>query len=145
MSAIYIEQKQYDKAGALLDIGLSMSPDDPVFTNLKSHILVAQNKPDQAIELLQNQSPSIADHPGYYAFLAFLYQQQGYYQLSAGLYGELANQDPENGLWWLGRAIGLEKSGQRNAALIAYQHASASRNLSVHLRAYVDEQIRKLQ
>ena len=145
LAAIYIEQQQYTRAMNLLSEGFSIAPGYPPFINLQARILAAQNKLQQAITLLQSTSPPIAEYPDYYAFLAALYQQRGDYLISAKLYDELINIQPDNGLWWLGKAIGLNANGQRNDALKAYQRASTTTNLTPQLQAYVDEQIAKLE
>ncbi len=145
LAAIYIKQKRYRQAQRLLSVGLSIHPELPTFLDLQARTLTAQGKRKQAIALLQKHSPSIRKYPNYYAFLAALYQQNGDYLFSAKLYDELVKIQPNNGLWWLGMAIGLNATEQRGAALHAYKQAELSSNLTPQLRAYVDEQITKLQ
>lgn len=145
LTVIYLKQKHYRQAQRLLGDGLRIAPEQVAFLNLQARLLVATGKRQRAIHLLQQHSPSIDTYPDYYAFLAALYQQNGDYLISAKLYDELVKIQPNNGLWWLGKAIGLNAYGQRGAALHAYKQAEVAPNLTPQLRAYVEEQIVKLQ
>ncbi|MCD6055344.1 MAG: tetratricopeptide repeat protein [Gammaproteobacteria bacterium] len=145
LAAIYIQQKDTLKANELLEAGLAIDPDYPRFVSLQARIQVAEGKLSQALAMLSNLSPPVSEYPDYYAFLAALHQQNGDYLVSAKIYDELSAIQPDNGLWWLGKAIGLNAAGQPQEALKAYRHAQISANLTPPLRAYIDEQIKSLE
>lgn len=133
------------QANQVLTVGLQQYPDYMPFIQLQANILVKQDRVADALNLLQKTTPSIEDNPGYYAFMAALYQRQGQYMMAARLYDQLVKLHPEQSTWWMGLGIALEAADKRNAALEAYAQALAGEDLKPLVRAFVENKISQLR
>ncbi|MFP4609838.1 MAG: tetratricopeptide repeat protein [Thiohalophilus sp.] len=144
LASLYIKSGRYVEAGSLLKEGLALAPQHTLFAKLYARVLLKQEKPDQAIAVLERQPPTPGADSEYYALLAAIYQQTGQHLKAAASYRDVLKVDPRQGNWWIGLGISLEKLEKYNEARSAYQRAINSTNLTQNLREYVDKRLAAL-
>jgi len=138
---LLLQENRQQQAEKVVDMGLVQQPNYLPFIELKARILVNENKISQALVLLERITPSINDHPDFYAFIAALYQRQGQAKFAAKLYEQLLMLQPTKGVWWIGLAIALESQGKHSEAQEAYARADSGQGLSPELKAYVETEL----
>ncbi len=100
---------------------------------LRAHWYSANNQPDEAIAVLNSLVPDVEADVEYHVLLAALYQQQGYGTEAVARYAELIRYNSEMPDWWVGMAIGLDRSEQYSSAAKAYKKALQMDGLRVEL------------
>lgn len=145
LSALLIDQGNPLKARQFLDDGLNRQPEYVPFIELKARILATQGKFKQALTLLQTVSPALDENPEYHAFIAAMYDQTNQFNLAANIYKQLININTNNGSWWFGLAVSLDKLGQTKTALDAYTKAATAGHLNPESLAYLQNRLHRLQ
>lgn|GEM_PF-1399166 len=77
--------------------------------------------------------------------LAEIYRDAGQYERAIEHYQALAEAEPEQGRWRVGRAVALEEQGDPEAALEAWRHTLEARHLDKALERYARSRIVELQ
>jgi Flp pilus assembly protein TadD len=140
LAVMLIKYGNSDQALSVLQTGLSQTPSNNQMAELAAHILVEKNQIKSALAVLKLAQPAtIQTAPDYYALMAGLYLQEKDYKQASLFYQALTNLNPQNGTWWAGLAISLEKLGQTQAAMNAYGQAETVGGLSPALEAYIDQ------
>jgi len=111
---------------------------------LRAHWHSANSQPDEAIAVLNSAVPEVAADVEYHVLLAALYQQQGYGTEAVAHYAELIRYNPEMPDWWVGMAIGLDRSEQYSSAAKAYQKALQMDGLRTELAAFAKQRLATL-
>ena len=136
-----IEQHALRDALLVLDTGLKIHPQHYDWLTLKAKMLVNMGRNEEAINLLAASGPDIREDPGYYAFLAALLQKQGRNEEAAAYYREVVEQKSDNGIWWMGLGISLERIARTDQAQIAYQNSLSDRSLTPDIREFVSNRL----
>lgn len=144
LAGIYIKSGHYVGAAELLREGIKIAPDYSLFAKLYARVLLEQNNPQLAIQILEKSATAADVEPDYHALLAATYQRVKNYNKAVAIYLQLVKINPSIGVWWLGLAISLEKSGKEKEALDAYQRAQKSGNLSTALIKFAHNRISAL-
>lgn len=144
LSGYYIKAGRYVEAAELLKQGTSVVPGHALFAKLYARVLLEQNNPKLAIEVLEKRAPAIAQNMEYHALLAATYQRVKDHKKAIATYLKLVKIKPSVGIWWLGLAISLEKSGNAKDAVDAYQRAQQTGNLSVGLTKFTTNRVSAL-
>jgi MSHA biogenesis protein MshN len=108
---------------------------------LRAHWYAAKNQPDEAIAVLNSRVPEIEADVEYHVLLAALYQQQGYGAEAVARYAELIRYNPDMPDWWVGMAIGLDRSEQYSSATKAYQRALEMDGLRTELAEFAKQRL----
>jgi MSHA biogenesis protein MshN len=138
-AAMLIKFGNTDQALSVLKTGLALDPSNNQMAELAAHVLVEKNQINQALAILKTAQPAtIEAAPDYYALMAGLYLKEKNYAQASIFYQSLTNLNPQNGTWWAGLAISLEKLGQTEAAMNAYNQAETVGGLSPSLEAFID-------
>ncbi len=145
LAALLIDQGNASKAEAIINDGLRMNPDFIPLIELKARLLTSQGQIKKALDLLQTESPPINENPEYHAFIAALYQKNDSNLLAIRLYKRLLALNPQNGNWWFGLGLSLEKLGEPSLAYDAYKKAIASGNVNQQSLAYLQNHIQSIQ
>ncbi|MEX2517393.1 MAG: AMIN domain-containing protein [Gammaproteobacteria bacterium] len=119
-------------------------PESTELKQLYAHLLMQQNKLADAAAILYISPPVLTDAPDYHALLAAVLQQLDQHAEAAGLYAELVELAPTQGVWWMGLGISLEETGHADKAIMAYRRALDSGRLTADLTDYVAARIRTL-
>ncbi len=138
---LLLQQGDRKSANYFVMAGLKLQPDYLPFVEFRAHILADENKPKEALSLLESFSPSIVENPNYHAFIAALYQRIGDANMSAKLYEQLLHVDSEKAVWWVGLGIALESQGRMHEAAGAYARASHCDGLTPELSAYISTRL----
>ena len=145
LAGIYIKSGRFIDAAELLSEGVKLSPEYPLFAKLYARVLLEQNKPQLAIKILEQGSANINVEPDYFALLAATYQRVKNHKKAIEIYLRLVKVRPAAGIWWLGLAISLEKSGKNKEALEAYQRAKNTGNLKAGLIKFTNNKVTALK
>jgi MSHA biogenesis protein MshN len=124
---------------------LRLNPDFIPLIELKARQLTTQGQIKKALTLLQSQSPPITTNPEYHAFMAALYQKNDNNLLAVSLYKRLLALNPQNGNWWFGLGLSLEKLGEKPLAYDAYRKAISNGNVNQESLAYLQKHMQSLQ
>lgn len=108
---------------------------------LSAKIMLERGDSIAAQEILEKQVAINKAGENTYAMLAPLYQQQGAYEESAGLYRKLLEKNQKNGRYWMGLAIALEALKDQSNALNAYRRAQQSGGLQPGLADYAGQRV----
>ena len=138
---LLIEQNEIPSAIRILDEGIVLLPKQYGWRELKAKLLVKLNKYDDAIDVLVKSGPDINANPEYYAFLAALLQQQGRNEEAVGYYQKVLAARGDNGIWWMGLGISLERAGKTVQAEDAYRKAFRDNSLAPDIRSYIKNRI----
>ncbi len=125
--------------------GLRLQPGNSRLNNLYARVLAERGEPRDALAVLSNLSPPLAEDPDYHAFRAALLHKTGQYSKAAELYRRLLVVRPKAGVWWMGLAIALESSGDTEQALQAYRKAAGQVDMTVTLNRFVKDRIQQIE
>ena len=134
---LLIEQNDLLTAIRVLDKGIMLLPKQYNWRELKAKLLVKLNRYDSAIEVLSQAGPDVNVNPEYYAFLAALLQQQGRNKEAVVYYQKALAARGDNGIWWMGLGISLERTGKLVQAEKAYRKAVSDNSLTPDIRDYI--------
>ncbi|MDH5600755.1 MAG: tetratricopeptide repeat protein [Gammaproteobacteria bacterium] len=146
LAGIYIKSGHLISAAELLSEGVKVAPEYPLFAKLYARVLLEQNNPALAIQILNRGTAAAAINvePDYYALLAATHQRVKQHDKAVDIYLQLVKIRPEAGIWWLGLGISLEKSGKNKEALEAYQRAQKTGSLKAGLVKFTDNRVAAL-
>lgn len=145
LAGIYIKSGRLINAAELLSEGVNVVPEYPLFAKLYARVLLEQNKPQLAIRVLERGAAITDVEPDYYALLAASYQRVNQHKKSTDIYLRLVKTRPQEGVWWLGLGISLEKTGKNKQALEAYQRAQKTGSLNEGLVKFSNNRVSALQ
>lgn len=145
LSGIYIRSGRYVEAASLLSEGITLVPGYSLFSKLYARVLLEQNNPQLAIKVLEQGANASNVELDYRALLAATYQRVNNHEKAIEVYLQLVKIKPTIGIWWLGLAISLEKSGKNKAALDAYQRAQKTENLKAGLVKFTQNRVSALK
>ncbi|MBI1423970.1 MAG: tetratricopeptide repeat protein [Gammaproteobacteria bacterium] len=141
LAGLLIQQGRWVETAELMKQGVQLLPANLVFVKLYARTLMQLNRDQQAITLLQQHAPGIAQDPDYYALLAALYQRQQNHLAAANTYSQILKLRPDTGIWWVGMGISLEALGKQQEAQRAYARARQTGNLRGDLARYTDNRL----
>lgn len=145
LAGIYIKSGRYVEAAELLREGIRVVPTYSLFAKLYARVLLEQNNPLLAIKVLENSATALDVEPDYHALLAATYQRVKNHEKAIGIYLKLVKVKASVGVWWLGLAISLEKSGKNKEALDAYQRAQKTGSLKAGLVKFTNNRVSALK
>ena len=146
LAGIYIKSGHLISAAELLSEGVKVAPDYPLFAKLYARVLLEQNKPALAVQILERGAAAamIDQEADYYALLAATYQRVNQHNKAVDIYLQLVKIHPDQGVWWLGLGISLEKSGKNSTALEAYRRAQKTGSLNTGLASFAKKRVAAL-
>ena len=109
----------------------------------QARILLSENRTDTALELLEAQRENVGADISYRALLAGLYNKQGRFESSVGVYQGLLREGENKTEYWLGLAIALDSLERNGAALKAFYKAQDPKQ-SEKVRRYIAARIQSL-
>lgn len=116
-----------------------------MFARLLARVYVDHGAEAKALAVMESAAPQGSDDPEFSALLGLLYQRAGRHADAVQVYKRALTLRPNDARTWLGFAISLEGSGQRDAARRAYQRAKESGGLTPTLLQYADQRVASLR
>ena len=141
LAGILIKQGRWIETADVMQQGVQLLPGNLVFVKLYARTLMQLNRDRQAIQLLREHAPAVAQDPQYYALLAALYQRQQDHLAAANTYSQILKLQPSAGIWWVGLGISLEALGKQPEAQQAYARARKTGSLRGDLARYTDNRL----
>lgn len=147
LTALLLQQGRGSEADTVLAEALAHHPQQPALIILRARLLAERGQDRAAVALLQPLDDAEAQ-----ALLGALQQRLGDDAAAAAAYRRALANAPRTGsvngsnqgAWWLGLAISLERSRQPDAALEAYRRALADSRLDAQVNDYVRSRIAAL-
>lgn len=141
LATYLVDQGNQKLAMDILQEGLELHPGQFDWAQLKAHLLLEVQDVNGAVNALQAVLPDIQKDPDYHAFLAALLQRQGRHEEAVQTYRDIMQVRPNNGIWWMGLGISLEKIEQLQDANYAYEKALNDNSLTSELKGYLNKRI----
>lgn len=141
LASLLIDRHDFNGASKVLSKALKIFPQYARFEQLQAYVMAHKGSSAEALELLLQHPPEITQDPGYYAFIASLYQQQEQFILAAQLYNRLLKIQPNNAMWWLGLGVALDSMNKQNAAKEAYRRAFIIGNLPTQVHNFISNKL----
>lgn len=120
-----------------------LSPVDQYFYTAK--ISIAQQREEDAIQLLELHLTEANEQESYLALLAGLYQRAGKFQEAATLYRRLLTSVGDKPAYWLGFALAQDSLDQPQTAKQAYLRLANYSDLQPQVRTYIQQRLAALQ
>lgn len=135
-----------DVAGARQQVatGIHLAPMHADYRLLDARLALAQGDRAGALATLAALDPPVRENLDYYATRAGLAQSLGDDAQAIRCYQQLTAARPQEGRWWMGLGISLERVQRGLAAREAYQHA-ADQALSAEARQFVKQRLQQLE
>lgn len=142
---IYVQDRRFDLAEALLNEGLAINPRQLGFAMALARITVERGSVARALDILDRHATSQTQPADYRAFRAALQQRLGRHGEAVEEYRAALARSPEMSQWWIGLGISQQAQALDSQALESFRRAKATGNLNADLTAFVDQRIRQLQ
>ncbi|RMH38659.1 MAG: tetratricopeptide repeat protein [Gammaproteobacteria bacterium] len=144
--AYLVAHQRLDEAEAVVDEGLSIVPSAAVLREWKARFLMGRGDVQNAWKWLAASMPQpFAEYISFYGLKAALAARLEKPALAASLYQKLVEVQPKEARWWLGLGLAHERLQQSRAAIQAYEKALAAQGLTPKSRAFVLQQLARLQ
>lgn len=137
-ASLALNLNRVDQAGAFIDEGLKVDPNDAELQYLRARALVVSGMNEQALAALQSQARPTADALG---LKAGLLAHEGLYPQAARAYEQALREQPSNATWWLGLGVACDAQGQAVPARNAFNRARALGTLRNDLQAWVEQKL----
>ena len=142
---IYVQDRRFDPAAALLNEGLAVNPRNLEFAMGLARITVERGDAAGALGVLDRYASTLPLPADYRAFRAALQQRLGRHRDAVEEYRVALAQSPGMGQWWVGLGISQQAQSLEPEALESFRRAKAAGNITADLMAFVDQRIRQLQ
>ncbi|MGF1763995.1 tetratricopeptide repeat protein [Aliivibrio kagoshimensis] len=139
MSALLYGKKQLQESVKVLQQGIKRDNDSIKLRYALAQLLVKEEQPEAALSVLEYVPLNVTIE--YIALRGALAQQIKHNDLAIESYRMLVENEPENGRWWLGLAITLERNGELSQALAAYQKSMLNAGLSSSSQAFARDRV----
>ena len=145
LAGLFIKSGRLINAAELLSEGVKLVPEYSLFAQLYARVLLEQKNPQLALKILEQGTARINIDPDYFALLAATYQRVKNHEKAVAIYLQLVKIRSNEGIWWLGLGISLEKEGKNKEALEAYKRAQKSGRLKSGLIKFTNNRVSALQ
>ncbi|MBD1391086.1 hypothetical protein IC617_16785 [Neiella sp. HB171785] len=139
--ALLTQQRQEGRALKVVDEGLRYLPTNAQLVTLKAQLLLSLGRADDAWKVLQVVNESQVQETGFFVIKAGLASQRNEFDVAYRNYSILAVREPNQGRWWLGKAISAEQTGHVMDAVEGYRRALTSTGLSAGSMRYAQHRL----
>ena len=138
-----LEQARQDVAESLLRDGLSLHPGEFWFPRSLAQLHLQRGQDAEAANYLRRSLGKQAASSDW-ALYASTLVKLGRHEDAANAYREALRRDGNQGTWWIGLGVALERSGQKRDAAEAYARATHTR-LSDDLKTFATQKAQDLR
>jgi MSHA biogenesis protein MshN len=138
-----LEQARQDVAESLLRDGLSLHPGEFWFPRSLAQLHLQRGQDAEAAAYLRRSLGKQAASSDW-ALYASTLVKLGRHEDAANAYREALRRDGNQGTWWIGLGVALERSGQKRDAAEAYARATHTR-LSDDLKTFATQKAQDLR
>ena len=138
-----LEQARQDVAESLLRDGLSLHPGEFWFPRSLAQLHLQRGQDAEAATYLRRSLGKQAASSDW-ALYASTLVKLGRHEDAANAYREALRRDGNQGTWWIGLGVALERSGQKRDAAEAYARATHTR-LSDDLKTFATQKAQDLR
>ncbi len=143
LASLQLRLQRPDEALALLAAGLVLEPRSVELARLRGHLLLQQDRLQEARRVLETAATDAGQRADYQALLGTLYQRLGEHEQAVNRYRQALRLQPDQGLWWMGLGVSLEQTHQGGAAREAFRTALGY-PLSPALQQYIQGRLTAL-
>lgn len=143
LASLQLRLQRPDEALALLAAGLALEPQSVELARLHGHLLLQQDRLQEARRVLETAAPGAGQRADFQALLGTLYQRLGDHEQAVNHYRQALGLQPDQGLWWMGLGVSLEQTHQGSAARDAFRTALGY-PLSPALQQYIQGRLTAL-
>lgn len=144
LAVLHYSINEIGSASTVLNQGIEIEPERVDFRLMLARLFYRQKQLKQAYAVLAQIEPDVQRNIDFYGLKATVAQELELNAESSHLYGRLVIFEPNRAQWWLGLAISLDRLGQREGALRAYENASDLRQLSASADDFIRQRILEL-
>lgn len=144
LAVLHYSLNENGAASVVLNEGIQLEPERADFRLMLARLFYRQKKLKQAYAVLAQIEPDVQRNIDYFGLKATVAQELELNAESSHLYGRLVIFEPNRAQWWLGLAISLDRMGQRDGALRAYENAADLRQLSASADDFIRQRILEL-
>ncbi len=143
-AGLLIGQSRQDEALALLQEGITLSPQQPTLALMLARLQAERQDLSAAAETLKAASGNATNNAEYQGFHAAILQRAGRHAEAAEKFSAALRLAPANSVWWMGLGISLAASDQNAAAREAFMRAKTTGSLPPEAGQYVELRLRQM-
>lgn len=144
LAVLHYTGSDIENAEDVLSDGIDVAPERTDFRLMLARLLYRQKRNNEAYGVLASIEPDVQRNIDYYGLKATVAQELLRDAEASHLYGRLVIFEPNRAQWWLGLAISLDRMGQKNGAIKAYENAADLRQLSASADDFIRQRILEL-
>lgn len=144
LAVLHYSNDENGAASVVLNEGIELAPERVDFRLMLARLFYREKKLKQAYAVLAQIEPEVQQNLDYYGLKATVAQELELNAESSHLYGRLVIFEPNRAQWWLGLAVSLDRMGQNDGALRAYENAADLRQLSASVNDFIRQRILEL-
>lgn len=142
---LLLENANFVEMQKILDGSLNQWPNVNEYRQLQARLHLEKGDKQQALDILQDEIPSVEMSVDYHALLAFVAQQLQQDSLASKHFQLLLQHNNSRADWWLGFAVSQERLGNNELALQAYNQSISRTGLSETVKNYARQRIKIIQ
>ncbi len=139
---VFVEQKRWDDAQALLKNGLDLMPEQSGWAMALARIQVERGNAAEALEILNKYQAHAEHNAEYQGFAAVLLQHQNKPREAAQRFKAALQIKPREGRWWYALGNALDADNQSAEAIDAYKRAQTLGGLTPAMAEALDKKLR---
>jgi MSHA biogenesis protein MshN len=143
LAALYYGRGNVQEAIATLERGLASQPNQADLRLTLAKLLINESQFQAALTVLEEQSGHMSIQ--YIAMRAALAQQLNHNDVALSCYQKLIQRSPNDGRWWMGKAIVQERNQAINQAQVSYQKALNLGNISSSSQQFIQQRLNAIK
>ncbi|MBE1300247.1 MAG: hypothetical protein GJ680_10130 [Alteromonadaceae bacterium] len=141
LAVLYYSTDASEEAKEVLSDGVDLVPQRVDFRLMLARLYYREGSFFDAYEVLEDLEPDVQSNIDYYGLKANVAKELEEFAEASHIYVRLALFEPNRAQWWLGLAVSLDKIGQSEGALKAYENAIDLRQLSASADDFIRQRI----
>ena len=145
LARILLQNNATQDAASILREGIRRDPERVQLRTLYARTHISEQRYRRALQALQlDNPPNVQDNTQYYALAAYAQRKLDRNEQAAQIYQSLAENEPQEGKWWMGLGLCLERLDRNEPARRAYERALESSGLDGDVRDFLRQRKKRL-